>query len=131
VFAVEAMTFANPIAQYAHMSRDCIYEEAEVSLSMKKYQGEPIAEQVASYYSDGHPEHWGLWGGMVIARKHTRKVKAFGRAWQQENDIWSFQDQISEPFVLRNFGMVPASFPIRSSDPWLYQVFSERHVRSF
>jgi TOD1/MUCI70, glycosyltransferase-like domain len=109
-FAAEVLAYADPLAQFVHPSRDCIFDEARASM-YPKYAGEPVTEQAAHYREAGHPEHWGLWAGSVIARRHTPDVMRLGYAWSAEVARWSFQDQISEPFVLRTLGQRPASLP--------------------
>ncbi len=87
-----------------HPWRDCIYAEhtasAEAHLEAK-YGGMPIAEQVAHYRAEGHPEHWGLIHSGLIVRRNNDRVRAFGEAWWAEIVAWSIQDQLSLPPVLR------------------------------
>src|SRR3546814_8001152 len=47
-FAVEALAHAAPIAQFVHPWRDCLYTEAEASVPLAKYEGEPIGEPAHS-----------------------------------------------------------------------------------
>jgi hypothetical protein len=110
-FAVQALGFADPIAQFDHPERDCIAVEAQVSAGMPKYGSEPVLEQAARYAVLGHPEHWGLWATTVIARQHTAQVRELGCWWMAEMHDWSFQDQISQPFVLRELGLRPSLLP--------------------
>jgi len=127
-FAVEALALADPIAQFEHPWRDCLYEEAAHSALLPKYAGEPIIEQGAHYRAHGHPERWGLWAAGVIARRHTRQVQKLGEAWTAEIDAWSFQDQISQPYALRNVGLHPASLPgSHLANGWLKYEGSGRH----
>lgn len=111
-FAAEAIhyTLNDDVAQFKH-ARQCIYDEEAASAPMPKYAGQPMHEQVDFYRSLGHPEQWGLWTCTVIARQHTSLVKELGRQWQREMETWSYQDQISYPFVCRHLGIQPAIFP--------------------
>lgn len=127
-FAVEALALAEPIAQFAHPWRDCIYSEAKESAGLAKYAGEPVIEQAGHYAIQGHPEGWGLWATGVIARQHTDAVREMGVRWLAETYEWSFQDQISQPFALRETGLRPAVFPgTHLTTPWLAYEGSERH----
>ncbi|MEH0574313.1 DUF616 domain-containing protein [Streptomyces sp. B21-108] len=127
-FTVEALACADPIAQFQHPWRDCLYVEADVSIPLPKYAGEPIGEQADHYRQAGHPEHWGLWAAGVIARQHTREVRALGEAWAQEVSAWSFQDQISQPFALRTVGLRPTPLPgSHMANGWLNYEGSGRH----
>lgn len=127
-FAVEALAYADPIAQFVHPWRDCLYVEADVSVPLPKYAGEPIRVQADHYRQTGHPEHWGLWAAGVIARQHTSTVRALGDAWAREVNRWSFQDQVSEPFALREVGLRPVALPgTHFVNPWLSYEGSGRH----
>jgi Protein of unknown function (DUF616) len=127
-FASEAIGFADPIAQFTHPDRDCIYTETAEAQTVTKYAGEPLASQAGSYQDAGHPDHWGLWATTVIARKHTPPVKRLGDEWTAEVARWSFEDQISQPYVLRNLGLRPAILPGYYRDnAWLQVLASGRH----
>jgi hypothetical protein len=127
-FAVEVLAYADPIAQFAHPWRDCLYDEAAHSALLPKYAGEPIIEQGTHYRAAGHPEHWGLWAAGVIARQHTRQVWELGEAWAAEIGAWSFQDQISQPYALRAVGLRPAALPgTHLANQWLKYEGSGRH----
>lgn len=130
-FAVEAtagLTEEEPIAQFQHPWRNCLYAEAKESAGLPKYAGEPVLEQADDYAERGHPEAWGLWATGVIARRHTDAVRELGARWLHETYRWSFQDQISQPFALRETGLRPAAFPGNHlATPWLAYEGSARH----
>lgn len=108
------------MAQFRHPWRDCIYEEAQASLPLAKYEGLPILAQVESYRSKGHPEHWGLWATGVIARHHDETQKELGRRWAHHCYAWTYQDQLSEPFLLRELDVNIADLPHDLvANPWL------------
>lgn len=100
-----------PISQYQHPHRDCIETEARVSAGMLKYEGQPVIEQAASYMQTGHPKHWGLWATGIIVYRPDIRTKFFGTTWLAEQAAWTVQDQISQPFVLRQFDMRPTTIP--------------------
>jgi hypothetical protein len=127
-FAIEAITLADPIAQFEHPWRGCLYEEAQASARIAKYDDEPVLEQAAYYQKIGFPKDWGLWASGVIARKHTPDVRDFGMLWLSEIQRWSFQDQISEPFTLHVSGLRPTALPgDHLTNPWLHYEGSARH----
>jgi hypothetical protein len=130
-FAVEAtagLTDEEPIAQFQHPWRDCLFSEAKESAGLAKYAGEPVLEQAESYRQAGHPEGWGLWATGVIARRHTEAVRRMGWLWLAETYRWSFQDQISQPFALREKGLRPLALPGNHlATPWLAYEGSARH----
>lgn len=107
------------IAMFPHPWRDCIYDEADASVGLLKYQGLPIYDQVAEYRKEGHPEHWGLWATGAIARANTAAVDDLMEAWWAENEKWTYQDQLSFPVVCRRMGVRPDVFPHHLvTNPW-------------
>lgn len=130
LFAVEAIRFANPVAQFIHPWRDCLYEEAKASLALVKYmnQQEQIRLQTQEYSQVGHPPNWGLWAGGVIVRKHGIEIMEMDQQWLAEIRRWSYQDQISEPFALRLCDLRPNALPgDHIKNPWLSYEGSARH----
>lgn len=119
---------AEPIAQFAHPDRDCIYDEAAFSVPLSKYRGQPLAEQVEHYRAIGHPEHWGLWATGVIARRHTDAVIDFGWRWLADCECFTYQDQVSEAPALARAGLRPSTLPGHFVEsPWLRYEPSGRH----
>jgi hypothetical protein len=128
-FAVEALEFANPIAQFKHPWRGCLFDEAKTVLAIGKYpeQQRLIKAQVA-YYDELMDRDWGLWASGVIVRKHTPEVQRFGERWNTEMVLRSFHDQISEPYALYASGLLPENLPgTHFANPWLKFDGSKRH----
>lgn len=134
-FVRDVLAVADPVAQFGHPWRDCIYEEADETLAIHhkaKYGCERVnvEAQTARYRELGHPEHWGLWAAGVIARHHTRDVRHMGDLWQAEIDRWSFQDQISEPVALRHAGLRPSLLDgTHLANGWLQFAPSDLHLQ--
>jgi hypothetical protein len=127
-FVAEVLSHAEPLAQFVHPWRDCALAEAQASAPIPKYAGEPVLAQADAYRAVGHPEAWGLWATGVIARQHTPEVVAWGKAWLAEIERWSFQDQISHPYVCRLHNLRPASLPgTHLGNAWLAYQGSGRH----
>jgi hypothetical protein len=127
-FVTVMREIADPIAQFVHPNRGCVYDEADISLQMSKYASEPIAAQMETYTE--HPRHWGLWCAGIIARYRTPEVEQFGKAWLAEIERWSFQDQVSEAPMLREHGLRPNPIPgiyFKGANPWLQYEGSGRH----
>lgn len=101
----------NDFAQFMHPARDCIYDEAEESKNLPKYRNQDIAGQIEGYrVADKFPEHWGLWATGVIVWRTVGgdiDVRRFGREWFRECRDTSYQDQLSEPVLLRAFDLCP------------------------
>lgn len=92
-------------AMFIHPDRDCIYEEALASITMRKYQDLPILPQVEAYRSVV-PPHGGLYACTVIVRREplAERCKTVNQFWWDENVKWTYQDQLSLPFALRCVG---------------------------
>jgi hypothetical protein len=92
-------------AMFVHPERDCIYDEANISAAMVKYQGLPIFQQVEAYRSIV-PPHGGLYACGVIVRQEParERIKRANELWWDENLKWTYQDQLSLPYVLRKAG---------------------------
>lgn len=99
------------ITMFAHPDRDCIYDEAQVSIGMTKYQGQAILDQVAHYRERGWPPEAGLWASTTFARRHTPNIVAFSAAWFAHCDLLTYQDQLSLPVLLDMYGIKPAPIP--------------------
>lgn len=99
---------------FEHPDRDCIYEESLASCTMPKYQTLPILPQVEAYRAVV-PPHGGLYACGIIVRREpsTERVKRACELWWEENVKWTYQDQLSLPFVLRCVG---ACDPVPFSD---------------
>lgn len=128
-FAQEALSYAKPIAQFAHPWRDCLFLEAQYlsGLFKDQAQAELIRKQSEFYRANNHPEHWGLWATGVIARHHTKSVRAMSFSWQHDIEEWSHRDQVSQAYSLRLSSLYPESFPgDYFSSPWIRYV-GHRH----
>ena len=89
----------NGWATYIHPSgRTCIESELAESLPMEKYQGLPLQEQVDYYFKQGLPKNFGLWACGIMLR--DGKFEDFGTKWMLENMMWTYQDQISLPYLV-------------------------------
>ena len=119
-FVAQALEHADPIAQFSHPERDCLYDEADAVSVLGMDDPDTVAQQCDAYRRADHPRHWGLWASGVIVRQHTDRVKRFGWIWSESVAAWSHRDQISEPYALRMAGLWPAEFPGHYADnDWL------------
>jgi len=93
-------------AMFRHPDRDCIFEEAAVSKGMLKYRELPIERQVENYRKLGIQPHSGLFACGVIARKEPLPavLRRANKKWWAENLRWTYQDQLSLPYVLFSLG---------------------------
>ncbi len=98
----------SPIAFYTHPEgQRSLIEEAQFSMTMGKYIGEPLIEQ-ARTYAEVFPGGRLLAGGCIVRDHRPRTdgrfdrddVCRFEKAWFDECVFWSAQDQISLPYML-------------------------------
>ncbi len=93
------------LAMLKHPDRRCIYEEAAHSVGLLKYRYQRIREQVDHYRRQGYPENNGLMAATVSARDMRRRdLDHVFADWWEENLKWTYQDQLSLPYVLWKHG---------------------------
>jgi hypothetical protein len=93
-----------------HDGRTDAYGEAEIR--PPKYADEPLDEQVAAYHRAGYPGNDGLYECGVMARDMEHgNIRELGRYWEGEVERFSYQDQVSLPFVLWSLGLEPDVMP--------------------
>lgn len=93
---------------FAHPLRDCIYDEGEVCIQMRKEDPSKIRTQLAFYESEGHPRHFGMIEANVLIRRHgDAEVHKVMNAWWHEVQIRSRRDQLSFPYVARKNAFWP------------------------
>lgn len=83
-----------------HPWRGCIFDEAEFSAHLPRYDAETLRAQ-ASFYSQFHPRGWGLFATGASTRRLTRLVKDLGEDWWLECSTRTHQDQVSLPVLFR------------------------------
>ncbi len=106
-----------PVTQFMHFERDDVMDEAHASVGMLKYDGMPVLEQAQHYLDQGHPRNWGLWEtgtivyrpGVYVGNAAMDMLNEANSAWLREMVRWTWQDQVSQPFVYRNAGLRPRS----------------------
>lgn len=111
VKVIKAALRGRDLALFKHPERTNIYDEAAASIVLPKYVGLPLIQQVESYRRHGLPDDAGLWAGGVIARRHSAKRVSFEQDWWAENVEWSYQDQLSLPYVLWKNNIHPGVIP--------------------
>lgn len=127
-FVRDVISYANPIAQFKHPWRDCIYAEIAECVAVKKYAKTGLEAQETHYRTEGHPEHWGLWASGVTARHHTPEIQEMSERWYNDIQWFSYQDQVSLPPSLRANGLRPNEFPGNHlANKWLAYQGSGRH----
>ena len=84
------------IAQVPHPTRDCIYQELEQCLNVRKVTPWQYVRHRQKYSQSGLPHHWGLYENNVILRKHNdAQVLRISEQWWAEYNSISNRDQLS------------------------------------
>jgi hypothetical protein len=133
-FVIDTLAIAESsesgIAQFKHPWRNCLFEEADASLDLARYAGETdsIKRQVATYADLGMPINWGLWATGVIARWQHDQHYDWGADWLSQNNVFSYQDQISHPFSCWKYNLRPTNLTgTHFVNPWVTYEGSGRH----
>jgi len=111
-FVPEIMSYMkNGLVLSPHFdNRNCAYGEA--TIRPPKYALEPLDEQVSYYKSIGFPVDNGLYETGVMARDLSNpKVREVCMAWYLQNLVFSYQDQVSLPYVLWDQKFKPDILP--------------------
>lgn len=96
----EVSLWAGTFATFKHPLRDCMYQELQACLKLKKDNARIMQAQVAGYRAAGMPEHFGLFETACVVRHNREEVKKINEAWWQEIASGSLRDQLSLPYVL-------------------------------
>ena len=101
----------NDIALFKHTQRTCIYDEAKILNELGYDHKENIDRQIQYYKDCGMPENLGLFELPVSIRKNTPKIQAMNLAWWEQICRFSSRDQVSLPFCMWKFGIIPEILP--------------------
>ena len=125
----------NPLCLFRHTSASSIKIEAERVIKSiecnheylaKRYEGEPIREQLTHYYGDPNFKDNALFATTFFA--YNRKAIPMMRDWFEQNILWSTQCQISFPYVLQKSGLTYSLFEgtINQGNPYFTWHWKER-----
>jgi TOD1/MUCI70, glycosyltransferase-like domain len=92
-------------AVFRHPDRNCIYEEWAFCKEFQKYKDQPLLDQVDAYRKEGYPRYNGLYACGVIIRDTRKDFTQLDNYWMKENLQWSYQDQLSFPYILWKYGI--------------------------
>jgi hypothetical protein len=108
------------MAFFRHPVRDNIRAEAEAShaLCPEKYAGCDLHGQADLYEKRKGPQT-GLWASTTFGRNHTTNVLQMGAAWMAHCELLTYQDQLSLPPLLDDYGITVAPIPSGLlGNPW-------------
>lgn len=81
-----------------HHQRSTVKEEVDFSLSWSRYAGEPLRTQYGHYLRLGFQDDC-LYANTWFLRKSTTETSLMCEDWLNQILLWSYQDQVSLPFV--------------------------------
>jgi hypothetical protein len=96
----------------AHPWRSCVYTEHAYTAAVcaGRYSVEALQRQIDAVRASSHPEGWGLFATGHMVRRHTNMVNDLGELWWRANVMYSHQDQLSLPPLLRVQALLSESF---------------------
>lgn len=105
---VEYLLNEHDLAMFEHMERNCVYQEVEACLRLKKDVPQLMRDQVARYRGENYPYNNGLAETTAVLRRNTPKIQEFNRLWWEEIRNGSVRDQLSVDYVCWKLGITYA-----------------------
>jgi alkaline ceramidase TOD1/glycosyltransferase MUCI70-like protein len=110
--ADRCLSRSHTFASFKHPIRNCIYQEVQACVKLRKDAPERLWKQAERYQREGYPAHFGLLETSCIARLGSPAVHQLNESWWQQLDFWSCRDQVSLPYVIwrsgfRHLGAIP------------------------
>jgi hypothetical protein len=84
---------------YEHYYRNNIKDEYELSKTLSKYENNRMFEQLQKYEDEHFLDETLYECGIFIYKNNDKNIKLFND-WWKENINYSYQDQLSFPYVL-------------------------------
>jgi hypothetical protein len=110
------------LAMFPHPDRDNIRAEAQASLELApaKYAGRDVHGQVDRYEARRPTAGLGLWATTTFARRHSPAVLQMGAAWMAHCELATYQDQLSLPVLVADYGLrvAPVTGGTLLANPW-------------
>jgi hypothetical protein len=128
-FAYEAIKYIGEdgIGIWKHPDRNDVIEESQASKPMIKYSNTLVLEQAQEYDKEGLPRNNGLYcTGTIVRDNHNPRMREAMDLYMKEIEKWTYQDQISFPYVVWKLGLKISTFPesIGNFDKnnWFYRI---------
>jgi hypothetical protein len=95
------------LINFKHSVRDNIKDEYKLSITIPKYKKQDLKTQYYTYLNSGFTDKIGLFENTIFARRNNEKINNIFDKWWIHNLKYSYQDQISYPFVLWQSNFIP------------------------
>jgi hypothetical protein len=97
---IEKYSLKNSMLCMTHPDRDCLYQEAEAVLKLKKDTEKTVSIQINKYLNENYPKNNGMIASGILYRKHNDPiVKDLMDEWWNEVKSMSRRDQLSFNYV--------------------------------
>lgn len=110
---------------FRHQERECIYDEAQAVVDVRKEHRRVAFPQIERYRAEGFPKRAGLYLGGIHLRRPG--AKGFSRLWWQEVERGSHRDQLSLPVALSRSGVSFQALPAMWWDNFLPRQNHAKH----
>lgn len=106
-----------PILAFPHNINNCVYEELESCIALKKDSNNTMTSQIEGYRKEGYPADYGMVDSCILVRelKH-KKLNEIMDFWWHEVSTKSFRDQLSF-----NYAFWKADYVYDTSPLFCYQ----------
>lgn len=99
---IDAYSCGSGLLVFPHFARDCVYEEANACLTLKRGDPFEIEKQIKKIRESGYPEHNGMVDtGCLIRNHHDEKLRIVMREWWEEIKNESNRDQLSFNYICK------------------------------
>lgn len=98
------------IITFKHWGRDCVYDEAEICMTLGLDKAELMQRQMSDYQAEGYPRKHGLNAGGTILRRHNKQVEEFNKFWWDQVCKYSKRDQLSLNYSIWKTGIKVGHF---------------------
>lgn len=95
------------VFNFKHSQRDCVKDEVFFCKDWEKYRNQNLETQLNDYIDDGFDDSNGLYELTSFYRKNTPEINKIFDLWWIHNLKYSYQDQISYPYVFWKFNTKP------------------------
>ena len=120
------------IAFFKHPERSCLYDEAIKCIKINKDYPLKILKQVTRYYFWGIKNNSGLYETSIVVKNNRLILKEFLDLWWTEIKNNSRRDQISLPYALSKYDLVPGLIDgDREKNPFAFFTPHKHHKYNF
>jgi hypothetical protein len=92
-------------ATFKHPQRDCVYQEIQACLLLRKDVPARLYTQAERYRREGYPARCGLFETACVARRRSPLSARLNEIWWKEIKEGSCRDQVSLPYAMWKSGL--------------------------